>query len=348
MALYLDRTLRLHVSPDGIHWQQVGETGVIGDRTTFFYNPFRKVWVFGVRDNMSGFRGRYRRYWEHSDFTAGKNWRAIDSVAWVRADSSDFVRPGLGDAAELYNLDSVAYESLMLGLFTVWRGESTSREKINEVTVGFSRDGFHWHRPDRRTFIGVSETFGSWNYANVQSAGGCCLIVGDTLRFYVSGRQGVSGSDEPGVCSTGLAVLRRDGFASMDWLPGEARVMRRGSKDAVGTLVTRPVRFSGGHLFVNADIRGGELRVEVLDRQGRVLPAFARDACVPVRADGTRQSVQWTTGSLASVAGEVLRFRFSLSTGRLYAFWVSRWPTGESGGYVAAGGRGFGGPIDSR
>ena len=27
------------------------------------------------------------------------------------------------------------------------------REKINEVTVGFSRDGFHWDRPDRRSFL---------------------------------------------------------------------------------------------------------------------------------------------------------------------------------------------------
>ena len=49
--------------------------------------------------------------------------------------------------SELYNLDCVAYESVMLGLFSVWRGESGMREKINEVTLGFSRDGFHWHRP---------------------------------------------------------------------------------------------------------------------------------------------------------------------------------------------------------
>jgi hypothetical protein len=348
MTLFLDKTLSLHMSPDGIHWERVGETGVVGDRTTFFYNPFRRVWVFGVRDNMGVSRGRYRQYWEHADFTAARSWRAADRVAWVRADSSDFARPELGVEAELYNLDCVAYESLVLGLFTIWRGESSSREKINEIAIGFSRDGFHWHRPDRRTFIGVSDTFGSWNYANVQSAGGCCLVVGDSLYFYVSGRQGVEGSDEPGVCSTGLAVLRRDGFASLDWLPDEAQVIRRGSPSGIGTLVTRPLRFSGAHLFVNADIRAGELRVEVLDQQGRILPSFSGSACVPVGGDSTRHSVQWKTGNLASLAGETVRFRFSLTKGRLYAFWVSRWPSGESGGYVAAGGPGFRGPRDER
>jgi len=46
------------------------------------------------------------------------------------------------------------------------------RAKPNEVCVGFSRDGFHWHRPDREAFIPVSENYGDWNWGNVQSAGG--------------------------------------------------------------------------------------------------------------------------------------------------------------------------------
>ena len=45
-----------------------------------------------------------------------------------------------------------------------------------DLELGFSRDGFHWHRPDRDSFIGVSEQKGSWNWANIQSAGGGCVI----------------------------------------------------------------------------------------------------------------------------------------------------------------------------
>ena len=95
---------------------------------------------------------------------------------------------------QLYNLDAVGYESVLLGLFSIWYGQPSDRAKPNQVLLGFSRDGFHWHRPDRQPFLPVSERYGDWNWANVQSAGGGCVIVGDRLHFYVSGRQGVPGT----------------------------------------------------------------------------------------------------------------------------------------------------------
>ena len=83
-----------------------------------------------------------------------------------------------------------------------------------------------------------------------------------------------------GVSTTGLAVLRRDGFASM------------GAGGKVGSLLTRPVTFRGKHLFVNVAAEGGELRAEVLDKDGRALPGLTRDDCVPVRGDSTRAAVR--------------------------------------------------------
>jgi len=57
-----------------------------------------------------------------------------------------------------------------------------------------------------------------------------------SCNFYVSGRQGVPGTSLPGICSTGLAKLRRDGFASMEIDDGS---IRRVSHDLpAGTLVT--------------------------------------------------------------------------------------------------------------
>ena len=69
-----------------------------------------------MRDNLfdSSISGRYRRYWETPVFDATRTWSPADSVAWVGADSSDFSRPGMPTAPELYNLDSVGYESLVL------------------------------------------------------------------------------------------------------------------------------------------------------------------------------------------------------------------------------------------
>jgi hypothetical protein len=349
MSVWYDQALALLVSPDGIHWTEAGRSGRAGDRSTFFYNPFRRVWVFSLRADRfaAPVTGRYRHYWETPRFASARGWTGGESVAWIGADSRDFSAPGVITSPELYNLDCVAYESVLLGMFSIWRGEPGDREKINEVTVGFSRDGFHWDRPDRGAFLPISDRSGAWNWANVQSAGGCCLIVGDQLYFYVSGRQGRSGTADPGVCTTGLATLRRDGFASMEWMPGQTPVLRRSSDSAEGTLTTRPLSFRGAYLFVNADTRGGELRVEVLDQGGRVIMPFTRDACEPVRGDSTRHAVRWPS-TLQTVAGRAVRFRFSLSQGRLFSFWVSPWPSGESQGHPAAGGPEFRGPADTR
>ena len=342
MSHWHDHYLELFASGDGVHWRPMGRTGITGDRTTFFYNPFRRVWVYSLRSDLAGMTQRMRRYWETDDLFANVAWRPEEPVPWVGADSADPRRPEYDVPAELYNLDCVAYESVMLGLFTMYRGERNEREKPNDVCIGFSRDGFHWDRPDRRAFLPVSDQVGAWNWANVQSAGGCCLIVRDRLHFYVSGRRGVPGTSLPGVCSTGLATLRRDGFVSMDHASESDGIRRLAPSAPNGALITRPLTFTGRHLFVNLDAPNGELRVEVLDRQGQVIAPFSAAACVPVRGDSTRAGVTWTSApDLRDLVGAIVRFRFHLSRGRLYAFWVSASPTGPSGGFVGAGGPEF-------
>jgi hypothetical protein len=335
--------LHLSASPDGIHWTDRGDAGPAGDRTTCFFNPFRNRWCFSIRDNDDRLR-RIRRYYENPAFGATR-WTQGEPVAWVAADSLDAVREGGDVPAELYNLDAVAYESVMLGLFAIFRGESSDREKPNDLCLGFSRDGFHWSRPEQRdAFIGVSERQGDWNWANVQSAGGVCLVVGDRLHFYVSGRAGVPGTSLPGRCSTGLATLRRDGFASVTdvWPAAMSRPVTRHAS----ALITRPVRFSGAHAFVNASVQGA-LRVELLDRAGKTIPGFSADRCEAVTGDSTRHAIRWSGAPpLASLANTDVRFKFVLDRARLYAFWVSPSARGESRGYLGAGGPGFAGTID--
>jgi hypothetical protein len=53
---------RFFTSADGIHWDDKGKAHVgDGDNTTFFYNPFRKKWVYSIRLYRMG---RARDYWE--------------------------------------------------------------------------------------------------------------------------------------------------------------------------------------------------------------------------------------------------------------------------------------------
>jgi hypothetical protein len=114
-----------------------------------------------------------------------------------------------------------------------------------------------------------------------------------------------------------------------------------------GTLTTRPLRFSGKHLFVNTEAPAGELRVEVLDKSGQVLPQFAASKCRPVSTNKVSQRVQWEgVEDLSTLVNQPVRFRFHLRNGKLFAFWVSAQASGASQGYVAAGGPGFSGNRD--
>jgi hypothetical protein len=350
MALWKG-SFHLYRSPDGIHWTKVADGAQTGDRSTFFYNPFRQRWVFSIRSSSR--LGRSRQYWETTDFFSFSDAATAkgEVVAWMASDSADAPRDDLRAKPQLYNLDCAAYESLLLGLFSIWRGDyrnpatekakellQLGRPKQNSVCVGFSRDGFHWDRPDRRPFLPVSEKRGEWNWGNVQSIAPGCLVVGDQLWFYVSGRAGKSypgceNLDAGG--TTGLAQLRRDGFASMDAAVEPC------------TLTTRPLRFRGQHLFVNLDAPEGELRVEVLDEQSRPIAPLDREHCRPLRGDSTRQAVTWEgTQDLAAVANKPVRLRFQLTRGRLYAFWVTPDRAGASFGYLAGGGPGLGGIVD--
>ena len=180
----------------------------------------------------------------------------------------------------------------------------------------------------------MSEDPKAWNHSNVQSVGGCCLVVGDRLYFYSSGRAGAPKG--PGDNGTGLSTLRRDGFISMD------------AGRSAGFLTTRPVRFSGRYLFVNVDSPNGELRVEALGEDGHAIAPFTLENCAPIRVDNTLQAVAWKGGAdLSTLAGRPIRFRFRLRQASLYSFWVSPDSSGASHGFVAAGGPGFTGPTDT-
>src|SRR5262245_42629052 len=54
-----------YTSPDGVHWTLRGKITTNNDNDTFFYNPFRRKWVFTVRSD----------------------WRAKE--AWAKDPSSD-------------------------------------------------------------------------------------------------------------------------------------------------------------------------------------------------------------------------------------------------------------------
>jgi hypothetical protein len=363
---------QIFTSADGVHWSQPTRVSPVGDNTTIFFNPFRRKWVYSFR-SWEGQRAR--GYRECDDLLSGAQFDGYD-VPWNLADDLDTPDPDIvamrpkdeeirreaaakgvsfdkllaktrvdyGDPTQLYNLDAAPYESLMLGVFSIFRGPANSVcdkqkiPKILDLELAYSRDGFHWHRPDRTPFLASTRKAGDWDRAYLHIAATVCNVVDDRLFFYYGGWTGLKpdgSGDMYSGGSTGVAFLRRDGFASLD------------AGEQTGTLTTRPLRFGGQELFVNVAAPQGELRVEVLDEQQHVIAPFARENSRPMQVDSTRQRVSWRSAeNLSALAGKQVRFRFHLRQGSLYSFWVSPDAHGASHGYVAAGGPGFDGPTD--
>ncbi len=333
----------LKYSADGIHFSGgEAQSGDMYDRTTAFYNPFLKKWVLSLK-TLTQIR-RARDYIENANpetlvsltHRIRSDVRDENIVPWFGADDKDPHNPKFTEIEpQIYNHDATPYESIMLGYFVVWQGpennvcEKLGIQKRNEVFIGYSRDGFHWDRPSHEAFIGVNQTEDAWNWGNVQSVAGCPVIKGDSLYFYVSGRRLTKDHKSwDSYTSTGLATLRRDGFVSMN-------------TNSDGYLTTHNIVFNGNYFFVNADAKG-ELKVELQDTNGKVIPGYSKQDCIPMKINSTKYLISWKNNkSVSKLRNKEIKVKFYLNNGDLYSFWVSKWITGESNGYTAGGGPGL-------
>ena len=122
---------------------------------------------------------------------------------------------------------------------------------------------------------------------------------------------------------------------------------------SAAVLVTKPVVFDTGQsaepvLFINA--RGADkLTIQVEDSStAGALPGLSATDFIPIlasNADNERLAVGWSGGAkaLRAAAGKSIRIRFIFASPvvELFSFWISKNSCGASGGFVAAGGKGF-------
>ena len=346
---------RLWESGDGLHFRPLGLAGRSGDRSTSYYDPFRGEWVFSLRSASlprtrcrfasREFGGAACRWAWPGDAAAPESLRgAPEPEPWLDAD--------YGPGRQLYSFNAVAYESVMLGAMEIL--VNTEHDNGDCSKVGLPKNtGLHFcFSRDGRTFTPRAEPdiapegwgSGAWDTGYLSATGGVCVVRDERLWFYYSGLRGdgrrlASGTTwfRNGMYSNGaigLATLRRDGFAGM-------------VADGRGEIVTKPLVFDGGHLFVNAECRFGSVSAEILGEGGRPVRGFSADDCASFRqADSTKTELRFSGGSLAALSGQPARIRFILECATLYAFWVSPSSRGESRGYVAAGGPAYPGLRD--
>ena len=109
----------------------------------------------------------------------------------------------------------------------------------------------------------------------------------------------------------GLATLRLDGFVSAD------------ACEQPGTLNTRHMQLRGVQLSINASAPNGQVAVEVLDQQGRVMPGFSKNDCQPFTGDELRHTVRWKDHAcLGSLLDQPVALRFHLKDASLYSYTI--------------------------
>ncbi|MEW6749501.1 MAG: hypothetical protein AB1505_00800 [Candidatus Latescibacterota bacterium] len=181
-----------------------------------------------------------------------------------------------------------------------------------------SGDGVHFTPVDEKPYIDLG-CQDEPDCAQVRMVAGLVERDGEVWQYYGAQRTGhtLARGRRPrrGSCVVRV-VQRRDGFAALvaGASPGEA--------------VTAVTACTGPELRVNYDAGAwGEVRVEVLDEEGRKMPGFGPGDAAPLVGNRLGEPVLWSEGrSLASLVGRRLRLRFRLSRARLYAFGFAAGP----------------------
>jgi hypothetical protein len=224
------------------------------------------------------------------------------------------------DRVEFYGMHVWPQDGFYLGMvwvFTITKGNPKYGMGWDDGHIQphliYSPDGVDWKRlPAREPFIPIGPA-GAFDSGTLYSSGDHPVVIGNDIRFYYFGCNYTHGSTEPIASAKnrsgfGVATLPRDRYVG--WKAAESS----------GTLLTRPITFSGKDLILNLDAKGGAARVALLGADSQPIPGFGLDDCDPISADGFDQTVQWRGGSLSELAGKPVRLQFSLRRCTLYTW----------------------------
>ena len=322
---YLDKTgsrctggLFVAYSPDGVRW------------------TMRRGWLMGMicRDGavLHGFDKRTNKWllWQRPSFRFGKR---ILGVCY----SEDFERwtpPEMGLVNDEHDIDGFQFYELVsadspdggyIGLVgcSGWQGQGLYAGESMPQLV-FARDPRVWTRVSREPFMYRGQA-GEFDEGVVMPMRP--ITLGDeTYIFYYAKNRGehwgnpTTDGKSITTSSLGLAKMPRDRWVSLT--PGSGE----------GTLVSSMICFADKQLRVNANAKGGSIRVELQDLSGKPAEGFTLAECDPITSDSFDQLVTWNGGKsdLTDLLGSavqhppdvarVLRLKFFLNNAELFSF----------------------------
>lgn len=183
--------------------------------------------------------------------------------------------------------------------------QGISTEKGNGIgytVLSTTNDLVHCHRMKEPWLDRASDNSNAVDHAMAWVSD--MITVGDEEYVYYAGYQwGHKNFNDRTIC---LARLRKDGFVSRD------------ARTKWGRLVTPLLRFDAEEMTVNAKIQG-ELRLRILDEDGKPVAGFQEGEVETMRGDSTAHAIK-TRAKLSELKRRPVQFEFSLCDGELYAF----------------------------
>ncbi len=277
------------VSPDGVTWKQLELPKIhSSDEGNFSFDAQQGLFIHTVK--RGGQHGRAVALATSKDFETWNDFGIVfqaddadqelgkqhitERMADHTLQQTLFNDPKVYNV-DVYNMGVFRYEGVYIGMPAMYHAVGPvpnypNTDGFHLIQLTCSRDLKHWQRlGDRQTFIGPSRTdSGAYDLTQILPPS-AAVVRDEELWFYYTGlkwrstfkyvgkypngvHELIPGRDRDGgaIC---LAVLRRDGFISLD----------AGKEE--GQILTKPFSLPDGKLFINANARDGHLRVEVLN-----------------------------------------------------------------------------------
>lgn len=306
-------------SADGVRWIDAGAAPALtaGDTITLAQHPVTGEYLaYHKRPyNRGGFNVRAVWLARSRDFRA---WSEPELV--LAADDADQEWAAAPDErTEIYDMAVFPHAAGYVGFPAVFRHKpqpmtdalkeagAVAADGPLDIQLATSADGRRWRRSWPRSAVIPRGAPGSYDGGAILGVACAPIHVGDETWVYYSAINATHGAAVPPKGMTiGRAEWRRHGFVSLDVGPQG------------GEVETKPLRLAGGRLVVNVDAARGQVRVALLEADGRPIPGRTLADAEPLTSDRTRWTARWRDGD--SVPGDrPVRVLLQLTNARLYS-----------------------------
>lgn len=321
-------------SSDGLKWDDTYQKPVLpyGDVSNVAYDKEKGLFIASTKQRMlmsntsvtPGKNDREAFVSVSKDFI---NWSAPDAPnsQWTLAVEGDYADDQLvmskgGIESNVYGMPIYPYQNIYIGF--PWMFDiKTYNTGIYAVTgdgkiqpqVAVSRDLRHWSRPAREPIIPLGKS-GAWDDGTLYTSGTMQVSEREMSVYYgaMNLPHGGNTTTQTQYARIARASWRRDGFISL-----------YNDGDDAGTVTTKTITFQGKQLKVNTKLNpGGSLKVEILDKNGKVIEGYKLSQTKPISKDQFAATIKWNSGiDLSKLKGKEIKLRFYIDGGHLYSYW---------------------------